>query len=178
MADLLAVNDEELGKMRELAAEEREQEETQAEGRRVHRERALALCEDRLSRLADAFLDGDIDKEAYNLRKAQLLAERAGLRDEAIEPEASQADAILKKLELANTAYLGLGSPIPDDRRDAVQFLTLNLSAQGKELGFTLRFPFADIAKERISLNCAPCWTGPRTGRLSHCPHKESHKLI
>ena len=67
-------------------------------------------------------------------------------------------------LELGQAAYLRFVSGFPAEKRDAVQDATSNLVAQGKTLGFALRFPFDEIAKWRISHCGAPYRAEPRNG--------------
>ena len=133
---------------------------TAASEARVRKEQlrlALGRCEDRLTRLTDAFLDTSLDKETFEHRKAALLLEKRGVLDALDLPETEMGRSLLlKKLELGNTAYLRFDSEIAAEKRDAVKSATSNLVADGKYLGVALRFPFDEIAKQRLVPYGAP----------------------
>lgn len=69
--------------------------------------RDLAKCDDRLSRLTDAFVDGLLDKETFEMRKTALFEERRSLRDalEAPADEETFSETMVKYLGRANTAW-------------------------------------------------------------------------
>lgn len=119
----------------------------------------IAKCDDRLSRLTDALIDGVLDKDAYEAKKAQLLKERRGLLDdrENLGKTPSFTDTILKNLELAETAYLRYQNGIDAEKRDLVQEVTSNFSGSGKNLVITLKSPFQEVVNWQISRLGAPC---------------------
>lgn len=115
--------------------------------------------------ITDAFLDASIDKETFEHRKAGLFLEKRGILDALEDPQIGTERAqLLKKLELGNTAYLRFDSEIAAEKRDAVQTIMSNLIVDGKSLGFALRFPFDEVAKQRIVLCGAPFRAEPRSG--------------
>ncbi|MBO9501191.1 recombinase family protein [Brevundimonas sp. A19_0] len=139
---------------------------TQAEDITKHKhtlKMALGRCEDRLTRLTDAYLDATIDRETFDHRKASLLAEKRGLLD-ALEAPASKSPwvELLEKLELGKAACLRFDSGFIAEKRDALQDTTSNLVADGKCLGFRLKYPFDEVAKWRFSHNGPPFRVEPR----------------
>jgi hypothetical protein len=67
-----AFSEEEFRDIRDLAREIQEEQMLLREDRTSARCRDLAKCEDRLTRLTDAFLDGLIDKEVFETRKGTV----------------------------------------------------------------------------------------------------------
>jgi site-specific DNA recombinase len=147
-----ALTEEELRDVRDLAREVMAQEAVARDTRAATRERDLAKCEDRLSRLTDAFLDGLVDRETFELRKGALLEERLALRTETADPTADVTfeERVVKYLELANTAYLGFELANSDEKREIVRELTSNLVANGKNVEITLRNEFQQFQNSRI----------------------------
>lgn len=165
LLSLFALDDEELTDLGSLADAARATAAVDAETRRAELRLSLGRCDDRLTRLTDAFLDASIDKETFEHRKAALFVEKRGVLDALEQPELGTERAeLLKKLELGNTAYLRFDSEIAAERRDAVQSAISNLVVEGKTLGFALRFPFDEIAKWRISHCGGPFRAEPRSG--------------
>ena len=124
----------------------------------------LAKCEDRLARLTDAFIDGNIDKELFENRKRVVLEERVGLRNELNHLTSKDLPIYraLDDLELGNAAYSAYKSAIPAEKRILLESLTSNFVLHGKEPTITLRFPFQGLAE----------WRGVQMG--SHgSPHSE-----
>jgi DNA invertase Pin-like site-specific DNA recombinase len=149
---LLVLNNDELAELGVILRETDRSHVDDVALRRQHLRLSLGRCDDRLTRLTDAFLDGSIDKETFDHRKGALLAERRGIQNELEAPDPAPAgEAILEKLELGQTAYLSPDTPKPAEIRDAVISTSSNLVADGKYLGFTPHFPFDEIAKWRIS---------------------------
>ena len=168
---MLTFDEAELGELRDLATEAMASEVDEAAIRRNQLHMAVGRCNDRLTRLTDAFLDATIDKETFEHRKAALLVEKRGLLDALESPnKTGPASDLLEKLELGQTAYLRFASGFATEKRDAVQEATSNLVAQGKTLGFALRFPFDEIAKWRISHCGAPFRAEPRSGGTLFVP--------
>ncbi len=162
---LFALGAEEMQDLRDIGDEGDVWEVEDERSRRVHLKRALALCEQRIAGLADALVDKTMDAEAYNIRNAQLLAERRGLLDTLRGPSVpAPTDDLLSEFELGNTAYVQFDSPNPNERREIVQRVTSNLVAEGKELAITLRSPYAEIANARLVQSGGPHCATARNG--------------
>jgi DNA invertase Pin-like site-specific DNA recombinase len=118
--------------------------------RRSSADQALANIAERLSRLTDALVDGLLDKEAFNERKAGLLAERARAQERSID---SATDLfwhrVLKRFELWKTAQDGYAVATDAEKRALLLSLGSNFTARGKELLFTADFAITDTLKWR-----------------------------
>jgi DNA invertase Pin-like site-specific DNA recombinase len=136
--------EEEFRDIRDLAREIQAEEAQVREDRLGTLSRDLAKCEERLTRLTDALLDGLIDKETFEARKSLLVAERISLRARLEGPEDTEpfGERVLKNLERANAAYLGYDFALPEEKREMVRELTSNLAARGKTLDITMRDEF------------------------------------
>ena len=157
LLSLLNFDDEELGDLRDFGDAARARHSAEAASRLDHLNMSIGRCTDLLTRLTDAFLDGSIDKEMFELRKTSLLEERRDIQD-ALEDRENDGPAVrlLKKFELGHTAYLQFDTPNPSEKRDALKIISSNLVADGKKLEFRLRFPFDQIIKQRISNDGGP----------------------
>ena len=155
--DLLELNEEELGDLRDLVDVLRTKEAATNEVRRRAVKSQVGQCEGRLTRLTDAFIDGNIDKDTFDQRKASLLQERRTLLD-LIECPDEEPESVrtLKKLELGKSAKTLDGLKFVEEFRDIVKNTTSNLAVRGKELEITPEFPFGDLAKWRFFQNGAP----------------------
>lgn len=175
---LLKFTDEELEDLRDLGDDGRVSAKAEAEERRTGLRLSIGRCDERLTRLTDAFLDATIDKETFEHRKAALLAERRGVQDALEAPQGEVGGAaLLKKFELGNTAYLRFDSPNSDEKREAVILVSSNLLADGKNLAITLRFPFDEVAKWRAVTCGGPRHDGLRTGGPS-CAERNARDAL
>lgn len=148
---LISFDPQELQDLRDFVEEDKRDAQPSIEVERARVARAVGHCDERLSRLTDAVIDGLIDKETFDAKKAALLRERRLHLDQLEnQPDGTPAERLVKKFELGNAAYLGLSSEIADEIRDAVEKTTSNLSVDRKDLVITPRFPYYDIAKQRL----------------------------
>ncbi len=124
----------------------------------------LAKCDDRLSRLTDAYIDQVIDKMTFEMRKRGLLGEQRGLLDQvaALSARGLPRSKALQNLELGNIAYPGYISGNMPEKRSLIQQVTSNLSAHGNNLVITLKSPYQQIANWRKSQNSTPNRSTPR----------------
>lgn len=137
---------------------------TRQEERTTVLKRDLAKCEDRLSRLTDAFVDGLLDKETFEMRKTALFEERRSLRDalEAPADEETFSETVVKYLGRANTAWEQYESGSPEEKREILKSLTSDWRTHGKTLQITMQNVFETIVQCRLSANGAPCPIVPR----------------
>jgi len=120
----------------------------------------------RLARLTDAFLDGTIEKDLFDERKAALLLERRKLEEAFAQVEANPAGAMDRAeefLELCGTAEILYESAVPEEKRDLVALLTSNRHVEGKKLDVTWAPPFDLIAERNSVTSCGLQRYGPRT---------------
>ena len=175
---LLRFTQDELQDLRDLGDDSQATAAAEARARKSALTLAIGQCDDRRTRLTDAYLDAAIDKDTFEHRKSALLAERRGLQDALEAPDEDLAAvALFNKFELANTAYLRFDSPITEEKRETVISVSSNLLADGKKLAITLRSPFDEIAKWRISHNGAPQRDEVRTGGIS-CAERMNRNVL
>lgn len=135
----------------------------------------LGQLEARISKLADTYLDGDLEKEVFVSQKERILREKVGL-EEGLENRL-QVDVALNRvrdyLELARSPWLSYQEAQVREKRELVEELTSNRSASLSGGFVELAFPYATIAnRNRVSCG-APQQNalriknqnGPRTGR-------------
>ena len=136
---------------------------------RAQREAALRLsvakCEERITRLTDAMIEGLIDKETFDLRKTEALKDKRGYRDE-IEQLVSQpsfAEQALKNVELANMAHVSYEIGTVQEKREILDSLMSNFYGSGKYPAFRLRSPFREYLQHRDLFDCDLRRDEPRT---------------
>jgi len=179
LLQLLAFTDDELRDLRDLGDEARVNVKAEIKARKAQLRLSLGRCEDRLTRLTDAYLDAALDRETFEHRKAALFADRRGLQDALEQPDGDGTTAsLLKKLELGSTAYLRFDSPIAEEKRETVISVSSNLVAIGKELAIEPLFPFDEVLKQRISNNGAPFQVQHRTGGTYFVWRKMTPRLL
>lgn len=126
----------------------------------------LAQLRDRLTRLTDAYLDGQVDKDLLNERRASLLADEAAVKQRMRDLEAGN-DAALARLE----SYLELlRAPLnleklmlPEEKRILVKMLTSNLAFGPDDAAITLTNAAQLIANRFELLKGSPNRGVPRT---------------
>ncbi|MEI9931359.1 MAG: recombinase family protein [Rhizomicrobium sp.] len=161
---LLVSDEAELRAFGDLVEVERKHIDDEVGKLRASLDMRLARCDERLSRLTDAYIDQMIDRETFEARKLSLLGEQRGLLDQVAAISASELPRgrALKKLELGNAAYSGYISSNTAERRAIVEQVTLNLGAAGNEPVIALKSPYQEIVQWRISQNGAPRRGTPR----------------
>lgn len=161
---LLRFSEEEIGAITRQAEVLSDDHTTRQEERTSVLKRDLARCDDRLSRLTDAFVDGLLDRETFEIRKTALFEERRSLRDglEASPDEETLAKTVAKYLGRADTAYEQYEAGFPEEKREMLKSLTSDWIACGKTLQITMQNVFETIVRSRLSANGAPCPILPR----------------
>ncbi len=121
----------------------------------------------RLIRLTDAFLDGSIDRDLFDQRKAGLLVEERDLKEKIDNLEQKNGNVLVQLenfLELAKTASTLYKTALPDEKRDLLKKLTSNLTAMGKNVDVGLTIPARLIANRQKNTCSAPQRGTTRTG--------------
>lgn len=159
-----AFTDEEIAEMRGMLRQMNDQDTTSA----VARNRALKLrlenVQGRLSRLLDAYLDGAVEKPAFEAKKQDLLVEQR-LIEEAIADETKQQNGAQtsEMFELLTTLSLSYEMGKVDEKRNLLRITTSNLAVQGKYVAITLHSPYRE-ASDLLSVHpSAPFRNRPRT---------------
>jgi DNA invertase Pin-like site-specific DNA recombinase len=165
LCSYLALDEGELRDLGELQEEAKSADAAQRAGALSKAKLSLGRSDDLLHRLTDAFLDGTIERDLFEARKAKLLLERRGYLEAITQPPKQGSRlTLLKKLELGNVALQKAELRDSEKTRDAVSLILSNLVAAGKELRFALLFPFDLLLQERIGSNGAPYRGEPRIG--------------
>jgi len=114
-------------------------------------------CEARLTRLTDALLDGNLDNEEFNGRRAKLLRERQGLRGqlEGIGRNSPLRDAF-KMFELTESQILGYETFADAEKRELLKIVSSNWRADRENLTFTLHSPYREMLDEPDPAYCGP----------------------
>lgn len=117
---------------------------------RQHCERTLGQISERYVRLTDAFIDGAIDKETFEERKAALLHEKMATRSrlEALSGP-SQSKLALETLSRAARSIQAFYDLTPDERRDILGLTAERLELHGGALRPSWRMPFLEIDQLR-----------------------------
>ena len=134
---------------------------------------AIGKCDERLSRLTDALVDGNLDQESFASRNQQLLMERRSLR-ERLEHSGDQvppADIVKENLGRANMAQLSYAAANPEEKRTIVRELTSDFLAHGKNLEIRLRNTFSVIENWHLIQSGAPCQCAPRRTTPCYAPN-------
>jgi len=111
---------------------------------------------ERLTRLTDAYIDGDLEKRLFEERKAMLLEERRGLEDTLLGRDNKKhqtPDRLAKFLELAGDAYLGYKTGDLAEKREFLRIVTSNRTLTGKSLDISLVPPFRQVAERFLNSN-------------------------
>ena len=122
---------------------------------------AVANAKSRLSRLTDAFIDGNIEKPMFEERRAALVADMARMEDSLAHVEEHQAqkrDDVVRTLELAENLVLGYEMAVPAIKRQILEATTSNRQLSGKELEIRLQNPFEQLANRASFHLGAPSW--------------------
>jgi len=161
---LLIGDDVELREFRDLVEVERKNVTAEIDRLRASLNLRLAKCDDRLTRLTDAYIDQMIDKATFETRNRGLLGERRNLLDqvEALSATDLPKHKAFKKLELGNAAYSGYISGNLPEKRDILDQVTSNLVAHRNSPAISLKSPYQEIVEWRISQNGAPRRGTPR----------------
>lgn len=126
----------------------------------------LAQVKDRLDRLTDAFLDGVVEKQLFQEKKAKLLMDQKSIEENLAtigRKTQSQPDRLAKFLELASSAQLSYQNALTQEKRELVKIITSNRIATGKYVDFKLSTPFLEIANRFKTTDSAPYRDIPRT---------------
>ena len=161
---LLEFDDGELKDIRDIVAT-LIAEDARTNDLRVSRaERDLANIADRLDRLTDAMIDGLIDKEAFNERKASLIVQRQRLQEaQAANSPVPFWASVLERFEHGNAALQSYISGSNAEKREVLISVGSNMLAHGKNLDFTMAFPFSELLNWRAHVNGGPPHAQVRT---------------
>jgi DNA invertase Pin-like site-specific DNA recombinase len=126
----------------------------------------LGAIRERLTRLTDALLDGDIDRESFDERKKTLLEERLGceaqLSDMRSNPQ-GRLHRLEKFVELVKSAYLLYEKGNREEKREIIQTALSNRTVHGKEFDFMLVSSLSAVAETGGAKSGGPLFKRERT---------------
>lgn len=176
----------ELSLLRQISeAEMKDMKNTKEDGRKAIEIQQKQVT-DRLSKLADGYIDGVLDREAYTDKKAELIFKQQELASKLSnlkDFEEVHRTRFEEFLELANSAYLSSKSARPQEKRDLVKSVTSNLTANGKSVSIKLKIPFEVIARrpsfhsgapQRDACRTLSAWVRHLLKSLSQTPLRQS----
>jgi site-specific DNA recombinase len=134
--------------------------------KRAALQETLATTNARLARLTDLLLDSKIDATAHDQKRAALIMEREGLKQQIAEIEAGSVDVratLARMFELLASAETLYESANADKKRQLLEIVTSNCTAHGKTLDFSMREPFATFAKRDSIMNGGQFYDTVRT---------------
>jgi len=139
----------------------------------AHREdimKSMALrrqaVENRLQRLADAYLDSIFDRQMFEEKKLALIMELKDLeqqQNELLIGQRTIADNLESYLEPIKGIQLSHDSGTTSEKREMLESLTSNLEANGKNVVVNLRSPFQEAANLALVSTGGPVRDRPRT---------------
>ena len=175
---LLHLDDGDLRDVRDMLLELTAEERSKEGDRVAHVERDIANLTERLATLTDLLLDGTIDRDLFNERKAALLMSRRAL--EEVRAKGSKAlywERVHADLERGHMAWNLYEAGNSEERLQILKSTTSNLVLDGKQLVFPMVSPFAQVREWAKSESCDPRRPQPRTLRVkTSC--KSSRSLI
>lgn len=110
----------------------------------------LGNIENRLAKLADAYVDEVFDKETYFTKKNELLVKQHGIKEKLAQKNgdyAEVADQLNEFLELLKSVYSSYKRADEQQRREMAQITVSNFYAERKTVLVKLKEPFQIIAE-------------------------------
>lgn len=132
----------------------------------------LSKVKERMSRLTDVYLDGSITQDVYNEKKLQYKVEEENLmtRLQNLNVADNRFEITLEYLvRLASEAGNIFERSRNEEKRKLISFVFSNLEIKGKNVGFSMRKPFASLP----NLGNHTTWLCKTYSRL--CPYKMSN---
>jgi hypothetical protein len=124
---------------------------------------------DRLNRVTDAYLEGVLDREMFEERKAGLIAERRALVDQKADYEANRVsvpEQLRRFVELAGSAYSLYSEAVTAKKRRLLRIVMSNCTINRKEIDIAWQTPFRFVAEREEILQSALDREIPRTSAL------------
>jgi DNA invertase Pin-like site-specific DNA recombinase len=109
----------------------------------------LSQTKNRLNQLTDVYLDGSIDREAFEYRKEGLLIERRGIEERIQDLRDGSPNFFTnlgRLLELLASPYSQYISSSPEDKRILIQTICSNRTLHEKTLEISYALPYSEVA--------------------------------
>lgn len=154
----IALTSEEIGRVRREIEEAQKNTGERRAATVAHLTGQLGAITGRLERLTDAYIDGKIEKELHDERRATLLLERQRLTDSlaTMNSDHDQGAQFLSEcLQLAERPemlYLAAEAP---QKRHLLEIMTSNRTVNGKTVVITMAEPFCFLSGVQENTSCA-----------------------
>jgi len=125
-----------------------------------------SILDDRLDKLADAVIDGLIDKEVYSRKKQKVIEEQVEIQNkidqlnEGHEGKVNHVNQFLEQLNCLNTQQ---DQSKMTDLADIVNFSTSNVFLNGENVEIQTLPPFTQVIQSKKNVYGAPCRDTSRT---------------
>lgn len=119
--------------------------------------------------MTDLLIEGTLDRDAYQQRRDAILLRRQQLKESLEGESETWWEGVRRRFETANTASQGYISAVPEEKREILSEIGSKLSAAGKDLIFTMRFPYAQLVEWRQTLIGGPRQASVRKDGAIHC---------
>lgn len=119
----------------------------------------LDQMQSRLEKLADALIDGTIDKGLFQKKQNALLQDQARIKEQLAETEKGACAALLNLtnvVELAKSPSTLYKTASSEEKRQLLKTVLSNLSVSEKNVAITLTLPFKLIAERDKTLTGRP----------------------
>jgi DNA invertase Pin-like site-specific DNA recombinase len=136
------------------------------EATRKQLEGVLGAVGSRLDRLTDVYLEGQIDKAAYEERRTTLILERQEARERiaGVSGDPGRQRIVIEKcLELARSPELLYENGSDEEKRRILSVATSNRRVSGKNVEIAVPEPFLFLASAQKTACCALSAPLPRT---------------
>lgn len=162
----MQLTDKEFAFLRQEAA--KESRKSSLEDERIRKRLLLQKkqIEERLSKLADAYIDSVFDRETYLDKKNALVFEEQTIEEQIANCKVNNDEAVEcfdEFLELVNSAYLSYKEGKAEHRRDLVKTITSELSSERKILIIKLQKPFQMVTERQSFTAGSPYREASRT---------------
>ena len=126
----------------------------------------LEQTKERLSKLANAYVDGVFDKETYIDKKNELIFEEQSIKEKLTNFKQNSGDATKRMeefLELLNSLYLSYKWGTPEEKRELVKTVFSNSEIEEKSVLAKLQIPFQIVIERPAFTDGSPHREATRT---------------
>jgi DNA invertase Pin-like site-specific DNA recombinase len=121
----------------------------------------------RLSRITDLLLDSTIDADTFNAQREKLFVARRGALDRKNRyAKNDPLEEVLNLFELTNSLLLRYETMSEGEKRDLLETICSNVSANAQSVTIALNSPYDELSKFDNPQKCAPRRDDLRTFRI------------
>jgi site-specific DNA recombinase len=129
----------------------------------------ISNIENRLAKLADAYMDEVFDRATYFAKKNELVLKQQDIREQLKSLTSDNNESLQefqKFLELLKSVYLSYKKGKPEEKREMVKITFSNCTAEGKSLTIKLKKPLQAVLERDPFPIGSPTLATARTFRL------------